>query len=321
MSFFGDLRQAINDGIAGKNKGYSLGLPRLDRYISLRKKMFYVIMGSSGSGKSSLLYDAFILNPLEALSKVKDTDKKLKYILFSMERSKTYIHAKWLIRRIFLDTGKIIPMHTMMNWYGDKLTDEALSLIDQYEDYFVFLESRIDLYEGGRSPNDIFRIGKEYAETHGKEEKVSEFKKIYIPSDPNEDVIVAGDHFGLVKVGKDYPTKKQAIDRTVENFQYFRDHLGWSEIAVNQLNRDLSSPIYTKLDSFEPHLDNAKESGTTAEAADVVISVFDPLRYNTNDKFYGDVSTFKSPDTGHKYFRNIKVLKRKFGNINTLVYL
>lgn len=313
MSFFGDLKQVIEDGQFGKNKGYSLGMPRLDKYVSLRKKMFYVIMGSSGSGKSSFLYDCFILNPLEALAADRTTDKKLRYILFSMERSKSYIHAKWLIRRIFLDTGKIIPMHTLLNWYGDKLTEDALKLIDTYEEYFLFLEEKIDVYEGGRSPNDIFRIVKKYADDNGEDRKINDYKKVYVPTDVNQEVVVAADHMGLTKTSKDYYTKKQAIDKVVENFQYFRDHLGYSCIAVNQLNRDLSNPIYSKLDTFEPHIDNAKETGTTTEAADVVMSIFDPLRYNTSDRFYGDVEVFKCKETGHKYFRNIKVLKNSYG--------
>lgn len=313
MSFFKDLKQTILDGQEGKNKGHSLGMSRLDRYISLRKKMFYVIMGSTGSGKSSLLHDTFILNPLEALLLNKETDKKLKYKLLSMERSKSYIHAKWLIRRIFLDTGQLIPMHTLLNWYGDKLKADALELIDTYEDYFIRLEEHIDIYEGGRSPNDIFRIAREYAETHGEEKKISEYKKVYIPTNEHEEVIFCADHLGLCKTTKDAVTKKQAIDKTVENLQYMRDYLGWSVIAVNQLNRDLSSSIYSKLDSFEPHIDNAKETGNTAEAADVVISLFDPMRFNTNDKFYGNVEVFRSPETGQKFFRNIKILKNSYG--------
>lgn len=313
MSFFSDLKKVIIEGQEGKNKGHSLGMPRLDKYISLRKKMFYVIIGATGSGKSSLLHDTFILNPLEALLLNKETNKKLKYILLSMERNKSYIHAKWLIRRIFLDTGKLIPMHTMLNWYGDKLTSEAIELIDTYEEYFIALEEHIDIYEGGRSPNDIFRIAREYAETHGEDKEISQYKKIYIPKNPHEEVVFAGDHLGLCKTTKDANSKKMAIDKTVENFQYMRDYLGWSVIAVNQLNRDLSSSIYSKLDSFEPHIDNAKETGNTAEAADVVISLFEPLRFNTNDKYYGDVSVFRDPETGQKFFRNIKIIKNSYG--------
>lgn len=308
MSYFDDLKSAIDDGMNGKNMGHSLGLPRLDRHINLRKKMFYMIMGSTGSGKSAFLHDCFILNPLEL-----NKNNKLKYILFSMERSKSYILAKWLSRRIFLDEGKLIPISTMLKWYGDGLTDEALKLIDGYEEYFGYLESHIEIYEGSRSTNDIFRIVKEYAEAHGKEKALGEYRKVYTPNDSEELVTVCIDHGGLIKTVRDYPTKKQSIDRTVEHGQYFRDFLGYSVVWVNQLNRDLSSPLYTKLNSFEPHIDNAKESGTVGEAADVAISIFDPLRYSTEDRYYGDVNKFKSPETGHKYFRNIKVLKNSMG--------
>ncbi len=307
-SFFRDVRKAIDDGIADKNKGYSLGLPRLDRHINLRKKMFYMIMGPTGSGKSAFLHDAFILNPLE-----QNKGANIKTILFSMERSKSFVLAKWLCRRIFLDTGKLYSLGQMLNWYGDKLTQEALDLIDRYEDYFCYLEEHIEIYEGNRSPNDIFRIVKEYAEAHGEEKQVTEYKKLYSPKNPDELVNIAIDHGGLIKTITAFPTKKQAIDKTVEHGQYFRDFLGYSILWVNQLNRDLSSPIYAKLNSFEPHLDNAKESGTIGEASDIALSVWDPLRYNTEDKFYGDVSKFKSVEMGHKYFRGIKILKNSMG--------
>lgn len=316
MSYFSDLKQLITDGIEGKNKGHSLGMPRLEKYVSLRKKLYFMIMGSTGSGKSSLLYDSFILNPLEILEsqrREKKTEKKLKYVLLLMERSKAYIHAKWLIRRIFLDKGVLIPMNQLLSWYGDKLSDRALAYIDEYEDYFDFLEDRIEIYEGGRSPKDVYRIGKEIAEKYGEDTEINSYKKQYISKEENLEIVFCVDHLGLIKTGKDYPSKKQAIDATVEFLQYFRDHFGWTIIAVNQLNRDLSNPIYTKMDSFEPHIDNAKETGNTTEAADIVLSLFDPLRFKTNDPLYGDVSCFKSPETGHKYFRNIKVLKNSYG--------
>lgn len=312
MSYFNDLNKAILEGREGKNKGIQLGMPRLDRYVTLRKKLYYMIMGSTGSGKSSLLYDAFILNPLDIMLET-ESKMKLKYILFSMERSKIYIQAKWLIRKIFLMEGTLIPISKLLKWGNDSLSDEEYELVRSYEDYFNFLEAHIDIYEGAHSPDNIFRIVKNYALDHGEDEQIDEFKRIYKPKDENELVVVAADHFGLTRTSKKHPTKKQAIDGLSENFQYFRDHLHYSVIGVNQLNRDMSNPIYTKMDSFEPHLDNAKETGNTTEAADVVLSLFDPLRFKTNDMFYGDVTKFKCPETGHKYFRNIKVLKNSYG--------
>ena len=142
---------------------------------------------------------------------------------------------------------------------------------------------------------------------------IDEHRKKYIPNDPNEHVIVIVDHIGLTKPIKDYPTKKQAIDRLVEHLQYFRDHLGYTCVAVSQLNRDLSNPLYKKMDSFEPHLDNIKETGNLGEASDIVLSLFDPIRYNTTDKNYGDVEKFRSPINGHKYFRSVSILKNSYG--------
>jgi microsomal dipeptidase-like Zn-dependent dipeptidase len=182
-----------------------------------------------------------------------------------------------------------------------------------YEDYFTNLQNTLDIYEGQRSPNDIFRIVKGYSEANGKETNITEFKKKYVANDPNEHVIVIVDHIGLTKPIKDYPTKKQAIDRLVEHLQYFRDHLGYTCIAVSQLNRDLSNPLYKKMDSFEPHLDNIKETGNLGEASDIVLSLFDPIRYNTTDKNYGDVEKFRSNINGHKYFRSVAILKNSYG--------
>lgn len=313
MSFYKDLLKAIEDGLSGKNKGISLGLERLEKYMSLRKKLFYMVIGTTGSGKSSLLHDAFILNPLEIIESA-GLRVKLKILLFSMERNKVYLHAKWLSRRIFKDRGIIITMNRLLNWYGENLTEEEQGIIAEYEDYFDFLEEHIDIYEGARSASDIFRIVKEYSEAHGEDKKINDYKREYIPSDDSELVLVCIDHMGLTRTTKEYPTKKQSIDRLSDHCQYFRDHLGYSVVGVNQLNRDLSNPIYQKLDSFEPHLDTIKESGTTAEAADAVLSLFDPIRFNTNDKYYGDVTKFRNPETGQKYFRNIKILKNTYGS-------
>lgn len=314
--YFDNIKKAIDEGIEGKNQGLPTGFNRLDNYISLKKKMMIAVIGSSGSGKSSFANTAFILNPMYHCISNK---KKIKIILFSMERSIIFSLSKWLIARIFQDHGVLIDMRTLLGWWSKeklqeyKLTPKELQYINMYSDYFNNMENILDIYEGQRSPNDIFRIVKNYAESVGIEEKIGEHKKIYIPNDPDEQVIIVVDHVGLTKTTKEYPTKKQAIDRTIEHLQYFRDYLGYTVIPVCQLNRDLSNPLYKKLNSFEPHLDNIKESSNIAEASDLVLSLWEPIRYGTTDKNYGDVEKFRSPKTGHKYFRSISILKNSYG--------
>lgn len=56
----------------------------------------------------------------------------------------------------------------------------------------------------------------------------------------------------------------------------------------------------------------SKESGRPNEDADVVISLFDPLRYHTNDYSY-NAEAFRNPNTGAKGFRSVKILKNTYG--------
>jgi replicative DNA helicase len=310
IDLYDNLEEAIHEGLSGKNEGLPTGFRRLDDYISLKKKMMISVIGSPGSGKSAITNYAFLLNPLDhAIKKNKD----VKIILFSMERSIIFTVAKWMCAKIFEETGCDIDLKTLLGWSKNKMTEEQLAYVKMNKDYFKTLQERLVIYEGQRSPSDIFRIVKTFSEERGKEKNITEFKKQYIPNNPEEHIIVIVDHLGLTKTNKEYPTKKQAIDRVVEHLQYFRDYLNYTVVPVSQLNRDLSNPIYKKLESFEPHLDNIKETGNIGEASDVVISLFDPLRYGTTDKMYGDVEIFRSPTTGNKYFRSLSILKNSYG--------
>lgn len=311
IDMYDSLEKAVLEGLEGKNEGLSTGFRRLDDYISIKKKMMISVIGSPGSGKTALTHFAFLLNPLENAIR---ENKDIKIILFSMERSIIFTVAKWMCAKIFEETGIDIDLKTLLGWSKNKkLSDEQLQWVNHFKSYFKTLQEKLIIYEGQRSPADVFRIVKDFAESRGKETNITEFKKMYTPNNPDEHVIVILDHMGLTKVTKNSANKKQAIDTLVEHCQFFRDYLHYTVIPVSQLNRDLSNPIYKKLESFEPHLDNIKESGNIGEASDIVISLFDPLRYGTTDKHYGDVEMFRNPATGNKYFRNLSILKNSYG--------
>lgn len=313
MSDFQDLLTNINEGMSGKTRTVSMGFSRLNKYISLRNRMYFLVFGSTGSGKSAFAHNTFILNPFDDYIRNRhNLGIDLKIILFTMERSKVYTQAKWLSRKIFLDHGKLIPIPKLMGWWDEKLTHDEHDYVLHYEDYFNELEQVLDIYEGARSPNDVYRILKGITEVRGTYTNISEHKQSYTPRN-KELVICVFDHFGLTKIAKGFSSKKEVIDKTSEHFQYFRDICGYSIVGVSQVNRDLSNPIYQKMDSFEPTLDSIKESGRPSEDADCVISLFDPIRYNTNDRNYGDVTKFRDPASGAKNFRSIKILKNTYG--------
>jgi len=309
------LAQEVLDGMAGKNRGIPMGFQRLNHYIGIRRRILSLVFGATGSGKSAFLHSAYILNPFDwyIANKNKPNSVKFKVIFFSMERSKVYILAKWVSRKIFLDYGVLIPLQKLLGWWEDnKLTKDEHDLFLAHQDYINELLEVVDIIEGPQNPTGIYKYVKKYAEANGRFDKISEYNTVYTPNSPNEIVIVAEDHLGLTKTEKGYEQKKQAIDKVSEYNQIFRDSYGYSPIAVSQLNRNLSNPIFQKLESFEPTIDDVKESGRPGEDADIVISLFDPIRYKTTDPSY-KVEKFIDPDSGANYFRRVKILKNTYG--------
>ncbi len=299
------LQTEVQNGLDNKNSGIPMGFDRLNKYIGIRKRIYSLVFGATGTGKSAFVQNAYILNPFDWWIRTKPKNTKLKFILFSMERSRVYILAKWISRKIFLDQGILIPIPKLLGWWDTKLTKDEHDLFTAYKWYIDELCEMCDIIDGGINPTGIYKYIRNYAENN-----IDEYHKVYIPNHPNEIVIPIIDHMGLIRPEKGM-TKKEAIDKTSEYLQWTRDILGYTPVVVSQVNRDLSNPIYQKMDSFEPNLDQVKESGRPSEDAECVISLFQPSRYKTNDNFY-KVEKFISPEGGD-FFRSIKILKNSYG--------
>ena len=213
---FDRLNDEVNKGLEGNNDGIPMGFDRLNKYIGIRKSMFFLVGGNTGSGKTSFIDDAFVLNPYDwYISKANTTDIKLKIWYRSMERSQVYKMAKWVSRKIFLDEGITISVNKMLGWTG-KMTDEEHKLFLKYEDYMRNMEKVITIMDGPENPVGIAKDLRKFALKHGKivqTDPDDEYSKIYVPDDPNTVTIVVIDHIGLLKTTKDQPTKKEAIGR------------------------------------------------------------------------------------------------------------
>lgn len=324
MTVFEQFSAEVERGCNGGNAGLSIGLPRASKYIGLRRGIYTTIVSGTGMGKSSLLHNNYILNPYE--DSKKPGKPKFKVFLFSMERPKVYLISRWLSRKIFLDQGILIPVGKMLGWWDTKLTMDERNLINHFKDYIdeMIEGGSIEIIDGAHNPTHIYKIVKKYAEAHGKFEDKDEYTKVYIPNDPTEIVEVALDTFGLLKKEERLPLKKDVIDKQSEYFQWMRDALGYFCIGVSQINRDLASPILMKMGDVEPSMDTIKESGRPAEDSDIVISAFDPLRYDINktleiDKLGYHPYKMEDKDTGARYYRRIKILKNTYGESDVAI--
>lgn len=311
---FEALAKEVEIGIEGRNEGLPMGFDRLNRYIGLRKKMYFLIGGLTGSGKTSLVDDAFVLNPYEWYkSSENKTDVRFKVIYRSMERSKSYKLAKWVIRKIFIDQGILISLGSLMGWRGfPKLTKDEHDLFLMYKNYINELEDVVTIIDGPENPIGIAKQIKEYAEKHGKIEHINEYDRVYIPNHENEIVVIIADHIGKLKLTKELNSKKKAIDKMSDEFSYARDLYGYIPVAISQFNRDISNPIRIKNGDVEPQLEDFKESGQPTDDSDVVLALFDPMRYKVDDPSGYDLNKLRD-NFGAKYFRSLRLIKNSYG--------
>ena len=305
------LKHEVELGLTGRNNGIPMGFDRLNRYIGIRKSMYFLVGGLTGSGKTSFIDDAFVLNPFDWYISQKDPGIKLRIVYRSMERSRTYKLAKWVSRKIFIDQGMIIPVSKLLGW-NEKMTKDEHDLFLMYEDYMNQMNDVITIIDGPENAVGIAKELKAHALQHGKIEQVDEFNKRYFPDNENEITLVIIDHIGLLKTTKDQTTKKQAIDKMSDELRYARDFYGHTPVVVSQFNRDISNPIRIKNGDVEPQLEDFAESSQTQNDADVVLALFDPMRYKVADPSGYDLNKLKD-EFGAKYFRNLRLIKNSYG--------
>ena len=305
------LKDEIQAGLDGRNAGIPMGFNRLNRYIGIRKRIYTLVGGLTGSGKTSFVDDAYVLNPFDWFISQDNPKVKLKIIYRSMERSRTYKFAKWISRKIFYDYGIIIPVGKMLGW-TDKMTKDEHDIFLTYKDYMEKMEEVITIIDGPENPVGIAKELREYALQNGRIEQLDTHNKIYIPNDENVITLVIIDHIGLLKTTKDLSTKKQVIDKMSDELRYARDFFGYSPVVVSQFNRDISNPIRIKNGDVEPQLEDFKESSQTQDDADVILALFDPMRYKVADPSGYDLNKLKD-EFGAKYFRSVRLIKNSYG--------
>jgi len=229
----------------------------------------------------------------------------------SMERSRTYKMAKWVSRKIFLDQGIIIPVGKLLGW-TEKMTKDEHDLFLHYRDYVEQLSEIVTIIDGPENPVGIAKELKNYALENGRIEQLDQWNKIYVPNDPSQITLVVIDHIGLLKLTKDQPNKKQAIDKMSDELRYARDFYGYSPVVVSQFNRDISNPARIKNGDVEPQLEDFADSSATQNDADVVMALFDPMRYKVADPSGYDLDKLKD-EYGAKYFRSLRLIKNSYG--------
>lgn len=324
MSVFKKFLKYVDEGREGLNKGIPMGFPRLDKYLrGLQRKKYYLIGSVTGTGKTSFIDEAFILNPYKYI-KQNNIKESLKIFYYSFEIDLESKLAKWVSYQIFQDTGKEIDPEKILGMdmqhetdTENRLSDEDYNLVIKYTTYFDELFGYIQFEDVPINPTGIYNQVKKYMEENGKwieYERIVEGKpkkiKYFKPNNSNEYVEIIIDHIGLTKKELKY-NKKDNIDKLDEYLISLRNAYGCIPIVVSQFNRDMADINRQRFKELTPLLEDFKDSGNTQESANVVIGIFHPKRYNidTYQDYFLKGNGYNILDV----FRCIFILKNRGG--------
>lgn len=326
---FNDVIKEVENGQIGKNTGLSMGHDKLINYIpNLQRKNMYIIGGETGTGKSAYAMNSFVFNPYDDwYNNYRDTTK-FKIFLWSMEMDKNIVLTKAICRKLYNKYNILTDVNFVLSRGKNRINQEVYDKVLETKNYFEEFEDRVVILNGD-NPTGIRNTIRKYMLENG----VETYKKIqtneidekgnkkiikvfdkYIPNNPNFYVVSIFDHIGLLKGERGF-NKKGRIDKLVEYMIDYRDRYGITPVMVQQLNRNMSSTARFQLGTVEPQLSDFKETADTTDAANFVMALFNPQRYEIGNYRKYNIGLLKDR------FRSLKILKTRDGVADIIVGL
>jgi hypothetical protein len=332
MSIADVLWSEIEKGLEGKSGVIPMGYERLCDYIDIAKHTMYTIGGETGTGKSTVTQDGFLIRPLLWYLENKDKeDIKLSIIYFGMERKMYMYTCRWISRLIFQEQGIYIPAKKILGrMKKDKqlqlMTPQEIELVRVYKERLREWE-KDDLlicHEGSKNPSGISKYLEAFAKKHGtvhskpKRDDIENIldTKTYEPNHPNHIVLVLTDHISILAPERESGTGqvKMNIDKFSRTMREARDLYGFSPVIVQQLNRDIANVHRQKLGDLKPKLSDFADSSNTSFDSDVILALYDPYRHATDDGALDKGYQLKKlkNDRADTFYRSLHVLKNSF---------
>lgn len=310
---FDDFINEVDRGRSGENISLSTGLPKLDELIGgVGKRTYYSIGSNLGIGKTAFADHAFVLVPYHHML-MNPEGNKIRIYYYSFEISKLNKIAKWVCHLAYRKYNLILDIKEVYS-RRSILTEEKYKIINEFRDYVNKMEDYVHIFDTPTNPTGLYMDVRKHMEANGKIVDNTQlvrgielkFKK-YIPNDNKEIFLYIEDHVGLVRGEKDLRTKKEKIDKGSEYAVGLRNFFGASKLAISQFNREIADLDRRRHAELTPQLEDFKDTGNVSEDADIVMSLFNPLRYNLTE--YNKMNVLSM---GGRY-RNMVVLKNRDG--------
>lgn len=308
----------FSDFVVNARKEPVCGIPvrhaKLARYIPFSKKMYFVFMGFSGSGKTACVDGTFLIDPYDTMKKMNMPTTDIKWVYRSMERPEEYKRAKWVAYKIFKDHKILIDVPTILNFTNKSrdLTDDDIDLIKSYDDYFNELNEHLYFIGGNDTTQGILNTAINIANKYGKLHK-TEHGVYYEPDNPNRIVIHITDFLQKIKRSSGQTKKTVIDDHSLNMAAILRDVYGWLVVDVAQTNRALGNAARFNPDqAHDIGPEDLKDSSDPYDHADVVLGLVNPNKLGFNNYLgYNIPKTINA--AGYSRFRGIKIVKNSYG--------
>lgn len=318
IDYWGQLKDNIQRGIDGHNRGLPTGFERMNAHISnIQQKRYITIGGATGTGKTAFVDSAYLFHPYEFLMENPDYNHSLEIIYYSLEIPPEEKLAKFVCFKLWEEHGIKIDSKILYSEGEYDIPPEIVPLIDKMEDYFAKMQEKVLTFRSSMTPNFMYKDIMSYAEKRGTVIRNKDNIVVdYIPNDPDLITEIIIDHTNLISPNaEDKGSQKSAIDRASKMLVFFRNMFKFSIVAVSQFNRGIEGMDRKQLDSQEPQLSDFKETGSTQEDANIVIGLFNPFRYGIKEHRGYPVSQLK------RRYRSAHILKNRGGSDGLVVGL
>lgn len=297
------LVHQITLGRDGKNWGLNMGMPKLESIIDgVTKSTYTLLFSGTGSGKTSLALYSYIYRPLtEHLY-----DGKFRVTYYSLEMSSELLFAKLLCMHIFEKYGIELSTKELLSKEKNyRLSDEHYQLVLASLPWLHDVEKIITVHDKALNAEILYSSLMKELETRGKFVE-TDTRTIY--EEDNEDLIhlVVIDHLSLVRKSQGRSLKEE-MDLISSYLVTLRNRCRISPLVIMQANRDSTTMDRRKAGFDNMQISDIKDSGSPAQDAEIIISIFNPYRERLNSYKGYDIKMLQAR------FRSITVLKNRYG--------
>lgn len=323
-----NIEERRNRLINGYENCIPWGLPRFEDVLpGIEQGKYYLISANSKVGKTQITDSLFLINILEQIID-NGLNIKAKIFYFSLEMTKEEKMLSLMSNILYKKEGvRLSPTELQSTNRNKPISDDVLTLIRKYEEYFNKVEEIVEFIDDVRNGYGMFNLVRGYMEENGKmhykelriDGKVHKVRDYYEPNDPDLYVFAIIDHIGLISTetrdGKKLNLYESISLLSSDYLIRLRNVYNIIPVVVQQQASSQESIENKKANKLKPSLDGLGDNKTTQRDANVILGLFSPFRHELREYYGYDITKFRDQ------IRFLEILGGREGGAGTIAPL